>query len=83
MLSNRLTHETALGEIHKRHVQYLSALDSTPELSGDPQYDRLRNSLALKFPTFINEVKLDGERNLFHVRRGVVTIQTRNSKWYR
>lgn len=78
MLSNRTNYEAALSDIHTRHQQYMEALPDE-----DPANERLRNALALKFPTFINEVKLDGERMVFHVRRGVVTIQTRNAKWYR
>jgi len=77
MLSNRTNFEAALSDIHTRHQQYMEALPNE-----DPANERLRSALALKFPTFINEVKLDGERMVFHVRRGVVTIQTRNAKWY-
>ena len=78
MLADRTNFEAALSNIHRRHHQYIDRLPDE-----DPAKERLRNSLAFKFPTFINEVKLDGERMVFHVRRGVVTMQTRNSTWYR
>lgn len=35
------------------------------------------NSMALKFPTFLCEVKLDGERIVAHVNRGVIKMQVR------
>lgn len=73
MLANRTTFEAAMTDIESRHRKFAKELKD-----GDP----LANSLALKFPTFICEVKLDGERMLLHVKQGVVTVQTRNSKWY-
>ena len=73
MLANRTTFETAMTDIENRHRKFAKELKD-----GDP----LANSLALKFPTFICEIKLDGERMLLHIKRGIVTVQTRNSKWY-
>ena len=34
-----------------------------------------RSRLALQFPAFVCEVKLDGERILSHINRGIVTMQ--------
>jgi hypothetical protein len=39
------------------------------------------SSLALKFPPFICEVKLDGERMVVHVNRGIVTMQVSTVSW--
>lgn len=40
------------------------------------------NLLPLKNPAILCEVKLDGERMVVHVRRGIVTMQTRRGRWY-
>jgi ATP-dependent DNA ligase len=55
-----------MSDITERHRNF--AKDLAEEVTG-------ANSLALKFPTFVCEVKLDGERFLAHVKRGVVTMQ--------
>ena len=87
MLSQRSNHDMILGQIHRPHNEYLAGLEQLEkqgqdELNEELDIPRQLNSLALRFPTFINEVKLDGERMLVHVKRGVVTIQTRQSNWY-
>ena len=76
-----------LGLIHKHHNEYLAGLEQLEKQGQEELNEELDipwqlNSLSLKFPTFINEVKLDGERMLVHVKRGVVTMQTRQSNWY-
>jgi ATP-dependent DNA ligase len=48
----------------------------------EKQERHLKNLLPIKFPTFIAEVKLDGERMIVHVQRGVVTMHTRQGKGY-
>jgi ATP-dependent DNA ligase len=40
------------------------------------------NLLPLRNPAILCEVKLDGERMVVHVRRGIVTMQTRRGRWY-
>jgi hypothetical protein len=41
-----------------------------------------RNLLPIRNPAFICEVKLDGERMIIHVNRGIVTMNTRNGRYY-
>mgnify|MGYP001309688408 FL=1 len=36
----------------------------------------------LRHPPIVLENKLDGERHLVHVKRGIITINSRNSNWY-
>jgi len=38
---------------------------------------KLKRLLPIQFPTFICEIKLDGERMIVHVRRGIVTMHVR------
>lgn len=73
MLSWKTSFETALDDIAKRHVRY------TKNMEKD---DPFRSCLALKFPAFTCENKLDGERNIVHLKNGHVSIHTRNGKWY-
>lgn len=68
MLSLRTSFETILSELQKRHRAYGELLEK-----GDP----LRSCLALKFPAFTCEVKLDGERLLAHMQKGIVKVQVR------
>lgn len=62
----RTSFQSFLTDVQKRHRAYVDALDAN---------DPLRRSLALMFPSFVSEVKLDGERILAHVKRGVVKLQ--------
>jgi hypothetical protein len=73
MLSMRTSFDSFLVDITRRHKAYIDLLEK-----GDP----LRSSLALKYPSFSCEIKMDGERILSHIKKGYVTIQTRNSVWY-
>ena len=73
MLSLRTSLETILSDLQKRHKAYADVLEKD---------DPLRSCLALKHPAFTCEVKLDGERILSHMKKGVVKVQTRNGKWY-
>ena len=73
MLSERTSFESFLHDIQKRHLAYNKTLE---------QGDQMQDLLALKYPTFSAEIKMDGERILSHIRKGVVKIQTRNSSWY-
>jgi len=74
MRSERSSFEQLMAQIGARHAFVIKK-----KLKNDP----LRESLSLKFPAFIAEVKLDGERMIVHVSRGKVTMQTRNANWYR
>jgi hypothetical protein len=66
MLANRTSFATVLTDIGSRHRKFSETLDEGN--AGE-------SSLALKFPTFVCEVKLDGERMVTHIHRGVVTMQ--------
>lgn len=73
MLSWKTSFETALDDLAKRHVRFMNIMEKD---------DPLRSCLALKFPAFTCENKLDGERNVVHLKNGCVSIHTRNGKWY-
>lgn len=73
MLSRRTTFHTFLKEIAHRHSQLEKAL---------PAESPAKSCLAIKHPAFACEIKMDGERDLIHIKRGIVTIQTRNGTWY-
>lgn len=66
MLANKTSFETALSDITFRHRNFAAEM---------PDEETGADSLALKFPTFVCEVKLDGERIVTHVNRGIVTMQ--------
>ena len=66
MLCMRTSFATILTDIQKRHKAYIDTLEI-----DDPN----RSRLALQFPAFVCEVKLDGERILSHISRGIVTMQ--------
>jgi len=68
MLSLRTSFEGILSDLQKRHKAYVETMET-----DDPQ----RSCLALKFPAFTCEVKLDGERLLAHLQKGVVKLQVR------
>ena len=68
MLAQRTTFSKALTDIAERHRSYREKLTGDdPELSN----------LSLMYPTFMCEVKLDGERMVVHMNRGTVTMQVR------
>ncbi|KAL3784062.1 hypothetical protein HJC23_013277 [Cyclotella cryptica] len=47
-----------------------------------PASSRAKSSLALNHPAFACEIKMDGERMLVHIKRGIVTMHTRRNVWY-
>ena len=65
MLCHKTSFDTALTDMEMKHKNYIDTLEKD---------DPLRSSLALKFPTFLCEIKMDGERMIVHVNRGVVTM---------
>jgi len=73
MLSMRTSFEKFLLEIQERHKKYIDCMGKD---------DPLRSSLAMRYPTFSCEIKMDGERILSHIKKGIVKMQTRNSVWY-
>lgn len=64
----------AMAELCRGHRAY-----AKKAFKDDPTK---RNLLQLKNPAFICEVKLDGERMVVHVNRGIVTMHTRRGRWY-
>mmetsp|Transcript_12366 Transcript_12366/g.24742 ORF Transcript_12366/g.24742 Transcript_12366/m.24742 type:complete len:850 (+) Transcript_12366:105-2654(+) len=73
MLSLRTSFDTFLKEVADRHHKLDKILpDEAPS----------KSCLAIRHPTFACEIKMDGERDLIHIKRGEVTIQTRNNVWY-
>lgn len=75
MKSERTSFESLMADMQKKH-----ALVMKKKLEKD---DPLKKSLALNFPAFVAEVKLDGERMIVHINRGKVTMHTRQGRWYR
>jgi ATP-dependent DNA ligase len=75
MRSERTSFDSLMADMQKRHAEVLKK-----KIEKD---DPLKESLALKFPAFVAEVKLDGERMIVHVNRGNVTMHTRQGRWYR
>ena len=41
-----------------------------------------KDCLSLVFPAFLCETKLDGERIIAHIKRGIVTLHSRRDNWY-
>mmetsp|Transcript_7253 Transcript_7253/g.11900 ORF Transcript_7253/g.11900 Transcript_7253/m.11900 type:complete len:1401 (+) Transcript_7253:1066-5268(+) len=73
MLSLRTSFETFLTEVADRHHKLDNIL---------PDEASSKSCLAIRHPAFACEIKMDGERDLIHIKRGEVTIQTRNNVWY-
>ncbi|KAL7541228.1 hypothetical protein ACHAXR_012211 [Thalassiosira sp. AJA248-18] len=73
MLSRRTMFHTFLKEVAHRHSQLDKAL---------PAESPAKSCMAIRHPAFTCEIKMDGERDLVHIKRGIVTIQTRNGTWY-
>ena len=66
MLSKRTSCKTLISDMERLH-------ENLEEYLGDDV--AVNSSLGVKFPAFICEVKLDGERMIVHVNRGIVTMQ--------
>ncbi|CAB9499454.1 DNA ligase 4 [Seminavis robusta] len=76
MKSERTSLEGCLAQIGTVHAAVLANKKTLPK--DDPA----RESLAIKFPAFVAEEKLDGERMIVHVHRGKVTMHTRSGNLY-
>ena len=70
MLALKVYFRDAMAELCRGHRAHAKR-----ELNGS-------NLLPLKNPAIICEVKLDGERMVLHVKRGIVTMHTRRGRWY-
>lgn len=68
MLSLRTSPDTFLTKIAHRHKSFAETL---------PAGSSAKTSLALQHPAFMCEIKMDGERMLVHIKRGIVTMQVR------
>jgi len=73
MLSLKTSFDTFLKEVADRHHKLDNIL---------PAEAPSKSCLAIRHPAFACEIKMDGERDLVHIKRGEVTIQTRNNVWY-
>ena len=73
MLSLKTSFDTFLKEVADRHHKLDDIL---------PDEAPAKSCLAIRHPAFACEIKMDGERDLIHIKRGEVTIQTRNNVWY-
>ena len=73
MLSRRTNFHTFLKEIAHRHSQMEKVL---------PAESPAKSCLAIKHPAIACEIKMDGERDLIHIKRGIVTVCTRRGTWY-
>jgi ATP-dependent DNA ligase len=71
----RVSFENCMAKLQQNHQEYVKSLPASAPLA-------VRNSLALQFPAICVEVKLDGERMLYHIENGVAAAQTRNGKLY-
>lgn len=73
MLAIKVYPNNTLLKLRERHISYLDKLEKK---------DPLRSSLAMKFPAFLAEIKMDGERMIIHVEKGKVKMHTRNGNWF-
>lgn len=74
MKSERTSFEECMTDMSRKHKAVLAK----KELKEDP----IKESLALKFPAFVSEIKMDGERMVVHIHRGKVSMHTRQGRWY-
>ena len=72
-LSSRTSFSNIMSEIGKHHKDFAKMLSE-----GIPG----KESLAIKFPSFLIETKLDGERMIVHIKRGVVKLHSRRDNWF-
>lgn len=72
-LSAKTSFANAISDTSKNHNEFRKRLDDEAPL---------KSSLALLFPSFMCETKLDGERIIAHVKRGIVTLQSRRGNWF-
>jgi DNA ligase-4 len=71
----RVSFENCMTKLQQNHAEYIKSLPASAPTT-------VRDSLALRFPAFSAEIKLDGERMLYHIQDGKAVAQTRNGKLY-
>ena len=72
MLCKRTTFQELLDDIFKPYAPLKAKLE---ENNDEILKLNFTTSLTFRYPAFVCEAKLDGERMLAHVKRGVVTLQ--------
>ena len=84
MLADRTDFHRLMNQIQSRVnatpavIQLLSMSSS----KADAEEKKKLLPRKIRHPPLITEHKLDGERHLVHVKRGKVTVNSRNSNWY-
>jgi hypothetical protein len=73
MLSKRTSCPKVLEDMERLNEEFVF-------LEKQERY--LKSLLPVKFPAFISEVKLDGERMIIHVQRGIVTMHVSPNYFY-
>ncbi|GMH64616.1 hypothetical protein TL16_g04005 [Triparma laevis f. inornata] len=83
MLSDKTNFENLIEAIQKRVHNNPNILKTSAGATATEYKAKIQSlPLPLKHPPMIGEVKLDGERMLFHCNRGKITCHTRRNKWY-
>ena len=83
MLAARTSYESLLSDIQRRLHNNPVLLKTSLGCTSAEYKEKIQDlPLAMKHPPFIGEVKMDGERMIFHVKRGVVTVHSRRNTWY-
>jgi hypothetical protein len=83
MLSDRTSFPQLLTDLKKRVLNNPAVLKIAAGSTPAAYKERLLGlPLNLKHPPFIAEIKMDGERMMFHLKRGVCTVHSRRANWY-
>ena len=83
MLADRTSFQNLLSNLQQRINNNPVLLKTAAGLTKAEYKKRILDlPLDMKHPPFIGEIKMDGERMLFHVKRGVVTCHSRRNNWY-
>jgi len=83
MLADRTSFQNLLAHVQQR-INNNPVLLKEAARSTKAEYKKIILDLPLdmKHPPFIGEIKMDGERMLFHFHRGLVTCHSRRNNWY-
>lgn len=82
MLSDRTNFPQLLTDLKKRVLNNPAVLKIAAGCTPAAYKERLQAMpLNLKHPPFLAEIKLDGERMMFHVKRGIVQVHSRRANW--
>lgn len=83
MLADRTSFQNLLSHLQQRINNNPVLLRTAAGLTKSEYKKRILDlPLDMKHPAFIGEIKMDGERMLFHVKRGIVTCHSRKNNWY-